>query len=245
VPAPEPRTDVVEPFNADVAMTGGYRYTTGAPLSSCLANRRMTDAVLGLVPLAGRTVIDIGCGDGAHSAELADRGRPSRMTGVDPAAEAIAVARERHGRENVSFDVGDACALDVPDGAFDVAQLRGVLHHLDRPRQALSEALRVADQVVVVEPNGYNPGVKLLERASRYHREHGERSYASRTLNRWVRELGGEVVAGRFVGFVAMFSPDPVARAMKAAEGALERTPGVRAVGCGQYVFVASRRAGA
>src|SRR5205809_102151 len=42
-----------EPFDRDVELNEGYRYTTNAPLSSRLANDRLTDATLELVALEG------------------------------------------------------------------------------------------------------------------------------------------------------------------------------------------------
>ena len=45
----------------------------------------------------------------------------------------------------------------------------------------------------------------------------------------------------RFAGFVPMFSPDWVARAMKAFEPIVERVPGVNALACAVYVIVAAR----
>jgi SAM-dependent methyltransferase len=230
------------PFEEDIAARGGYQYTTGAPLSSRWANRRLSEAALSVTSFAGRRVLDIGCGDGTYTTELAEVGGAREVTGVDPAADAVRIAQERRGDgAAVRFAVADAYALPHPDDSFDVAQLRGVLHHVDRPRDALREALRVAPEVVVIEPNGYNLGLKLLERVSGYHREHGERSYMPRTLDRWVDELGARVAVRTFAGFVPMFSPDPVARAMKRIEPALERTPGLRAAACAVYVFSAVR----
>jgi SAM-dependent methyltransferase len=230
-----------DPFERDVAVAGGYRYTTDAPLSSCLANRRITDAVLAIADWHGRSVIDVGCGDGTYTAELVELGGATGAHGVDPAAEAVKVASERAaGLETLSFEAGDAYALPHADGSFDLAYLRGVLHHMDRPQEALREALRVAATVVVVEPNGLNLGVKLVERVSPYHREHKERSYAPRRLDRWVAELGGEVTRRSFVGFVPMFSPDRYARVAKRLEPALERLPLVRQLTCAQYIFSAS-----
>jgi SAM-dependent methyltransferase len=228
------------PFEADVAARGGYAYTTDASLSSRLANRRLTDAALAVASFQGKRVIDIGCGDGTYTVELVDVARAREVEGVDPAGEAIRVARERAGDRPIAFAEASAHELPYPDGAFDVAQLRGVLHHVDRPRDALAEALRVAREVVVIEPNGYNLGLKLLERVSSYHREHGERSYMPRTLDRWVGELGARVAARTFAGFVPMFSHDGLARAMKRLERVVEGVPGVRAAGCAVYVFRAA-----
>jgi SAM-dependent methyltransferase len=231
-----------DPFDRDVARTGGYRYTTGAPLSSRLANRRITEAVLALANWRDRSVIDIGCGDGTYTVELVQLGGAASAHGVDPAAEAVAVAKARTAEQDgLSFEAGDAYALAHPDGSFDLAYLRGVLHHLDRPRDVLREALRVAGSVVVVEPNGLNLGLKLLERVSPYHREHGERSYAPRRLDGWVAALGGEVTQRSFIGFVPMFSPDRYARAAKRLEPTIERLPLVRQAACAQYVFSAAR----
>lgn len=229
------------PFEADVAARGGYAYTTDAPLSSRMANRRLTDAALAVARFGGRRVIDVGCGDGTYTVELVDVAGAREVVGVDPAGEAIRVAAERAGERPIGFAQAGAHDLPYPDDAFELAQLRGVLHHVDRPRDALAEALRVAREVVVIEPNGYNLGLKLLERVSRYHREHDERSYMPRTLDRWVRELGAELAARRFAGFVPMFSPDPVARGMKRLEPVVETVPGLRAAGCAVYVFRAVR----
>lgn len=157
------------PFERDLAARGRLLYT-GDRLSARLANARLTEAVLAAASFEGRRVIDIGCGDGTYSVELAALGRPARLHGVDPAAVAVHVARRQaEGRDGLSFEVGSAHALRHADGAFDLAVLRGVLHHVDRPADALREALRVASTVVVVEPNGLNPGLKMLERTSRYH----------------------------------------------------------------------------
>ncbi|MGH2981777.1 MAG: class I SAM-dependent methyltransferase [Solirubrobacterales bacterium] len=228
-----------QPFDADVAERGGYRYTTDAQLSSRLSNARITEAVLAIADFRGKRVIDIGCGDGAYTRKFADPGGAAEVVGVDPAEEAIEVARAAAGSERVSFQRGNAHQLDWEAGSFDVAHLRGVLHHADEPRKALREALRVAPVVVVVEPNGYNPGLKLLERFSSYHREHGERSFPPRRLDRWVGEIGGDVTARKWIGQVPFFCPDPFARLAKRVEPLTEALPLIRLVLCAQYLFVA------
>lgn len=230
----------VRPFDHDVARTGGYLYADGQRLSSRLANARMSEAVLAAARFQGADVIDVGCGDGTYTLELACVGRPAKVHGVDPAAEAIAVATARTaGIANITFAEGDASDLPHADRAFDIALLRGVLHHAEHPSEALREALRVASAAVVVEPNGLNPGLKLLERVSRYHVEHGERSFAPSRLDAWVEALAARVVRRQWVGFVPMFAPDPYARLAKRIEPVLERLPAIRTLACGQYVFTA------
>jgi hypothetical protein len=123
-----------------------------------------------------------------------------------------------------------------------VALVQSVLHHDDTPVDLIREAFRLAPQIVIHEPNGNNLGLKIIEKASRYHREHHEKSYTSRQLRRWIEEAGGQVVYWQFAGFVPMFCPDPLARLMKAVEPLVERTPGLKALACSVSVVVAKRR---
>lgn len=230
-----------EQFNRDVAENTGYLYTTDARLSSWLANRRLTDATLAAVSFLDKRVIDIGCGDGTYTVELFDRGKPASIHGFDPAERAIEIARQRIIGREIAFGTHNAYDLPVATGSFDLAHLRGVLHHLDRPIDALREAFRVASWVVLIEPNGYNPMVKLLEKYSRYHRKHGEKSYQPRQLDQWIHEVGGTVVSRRWAGFVPFFCPDWFARTLKMVEPLVERLPLVRACSCAVYVQVAKR----
>ncbi|MGA9116837.1 MAG: class I SAM-dependent methyltransferase [Bacteroidota bacterium] len=231
----------VDAFNRDIVSNEGYLYTTNARLSSRLANQRLTELALAAADFSGKKVIDIGCGDGTYTRELYDRGKPSRIVGVDPADEAIVLARKKDRGTSVEFEVHSADALPYPDASFDLAHVRGVLHHMDRPFEALGEALRVSRQVIVIEPNGRNPVVKLLERFSPYHRAHHEKSYPPASLEKWVTALGGEVVVRRYAGLVPFFCPDWFARLMKSMEPAVERTAGLRSIACAVFVFVATR----
>jgi len=229
----------VQPFERDVRERGGYQYT-GDRLSCRLANARISEAVVAGTRFAGKRVIDIGCGDGTYTREMAVLAQPALIHGVDPAAEAIESARASVGPA-ISFDVASAYELPHSDDEFDVGVVRGVLHHVDKPRLAIAEALRVARTIVVVEPNGLNPGLKLLERLSTYHIDHEERSYLPRRLDGWVQQIGGRTLRRQWVGFVPMFAPDAYARVAKRIEPLLESLPGVRSVTCAQYVFTASR----
>lgn len=231
-----------ETFNRDAANLGGYVYTTNTQLSSNMANRRLTETALATTDFRGKNVLDIGCGDGTYSIELFDLGQPTSIHGVDPAAEAIEVAQQKTGDPKITFSVDSAYELPYEANSFDVAHLRGVLHHLDSPVDALREALRVAPTLVVIEPNGNSPVLKLIERTSRYHIEHKEKSYSSQCLNRWVHSLGGAVTVWQWAGLVPMFCPDWMARTLKVIEPVVERVPLINAVGCAVYVFAAVRR---
>jgi ubiquinone/menaquinone biosynthesis C-methylase UbiE len=226
-----------EAFDRDVAQRGGYVYVTNNRLSSRLATDRQVELILGLARLDGRKALDVGCGDGTFSVRYWDMGHPARLVGIDPADKAVAVADRRKGDRPVEFMVGTGASLPYANGEFEVAILQGVLHHTNNPAGTIREVLRVAPEIVVVEPNGYSPVLKALERLSGYHRAHHERSYTSRTLDRWVREAGGEVVERRFAILVPYFCPDWLARALKAVEPIVEALPVVRRLACAVYVF--------
>ncbi|MHB8646648.1 MAG: class I SAM-dependent methyltransferase [Thermomicrobiales bacterium] len=230
-----------EAFNRDAARHGAYLYTENARLSCRLATQRTTDIILGADRFTGRSILDIGCGDGYYTLQFWDRGHPQAIVGIDPAEHAIAVANANKGDRPIRFEIGDAHALPYANDSFDVSLIQSVLHHDDDPKEIIREAFRVAPEILIHEPNGNNLGLKVIEKISPYHREHHEKSYWPRLLNRWTEECGGRITAKRFAGFVPMFCPDWLARGAKAAEPIVERLPVVRDYGCAVYLFVAHR----
>jgi SAM-dependent methyltransferase len=101
--------------------------------------------LLPLLPGTGR-LLDIGCGPGTITADLAARIPGGHVVGIDAASDVLDVARkEAHsqGRRNVSFHVGDAYRLAYGDRTFDVVHAHQVLQHLSDPVAALTEMRRV------------------------------------------------------------------------------------------------------
>jgi SAM-dependent methyltransferase len=76
---------------------------------------------------SGERVLDIGCGNGALSYDMAAAG--ALVTGVDKSAANIEVARERCAHGNLTFVHGDALT-DLPNERFDVVVMSNVLEHL-------------------------------------------------------------------------------------------------------------------
>lgn len=94
----------------------------------------------------GMAVLDVGCGPGTITADLAALVTPGRVTAVDANGEildqAAEVAAER-GLGNVEFATADVHDLDFPDDSFDVVHAHQVLQHVGDPVQALREMRRV------------------------------------------------------------------------------------------------------
>lgn len=232
----------VNTFNQDVNANQGYLYTTNAQLSSIVANKRLSDIALQLAPFEGKKVVDIGCGDGTYTLELYDRAKPASIYAVDPADNAIEAAKKRVENRNVQFAVDNAYQLNIPDDTYDIAYIRGVLHHMDDPKRAIAEALRVARQILIIEPNGYNPVLKVLEKVSPYHIKHDEKSYFPPYIDQWISEGGGRVVESKYGGLVPMFSPDWLVKLVKPLEPLIEPLPFIKHVSCAVYVVFAERK---
>lgn len=112
---------------------------------------------VGLAP--GASVLDVACGAGLVSLPLAEAGYD--VTGVDRAADAIAVGRDwgrkRLGPDaSVRFRVGDAYALDDADASYDAVLLMDFLEHVERPADVIAEAARVVRPGGVVVYHTFN-----------------------------------------------------------------------------------------
>ncbi|MDI2127193.1 class I SAM-dependent methyltransferase [Yinghuangia seranimata] len=91
--------------------------------------------------VAGRRVLDAGCGSGPLSAALIDRG--AVVTGVDASAGMLALAKRRLGDDADLHQVDLRDRLPFDDGAFDVVVASLVLHYLEDWGPPLAELRRV------------------------------------------------------------------------------------------------------
>jgi SAM-dependent methyltransferase len=236
-----PPNRAVEIFNRDIETKGGYVYALDEKLSTRLATERWLQLMLGLTKIEERAVADIGCGDGTFTVRYWDQGKPRMMSALDPAIKALVAADAKKSGRPILYIAADGHHLPYASDSFDVAILQAILHHDSDPRATLQEAFRVAREILVLEPNGYSPILKLMEQLSSYHREHEERSYTAARLRRWVEAAGGRVLEGRFGIAVPMFCPDWLARILKLIEPPIERIPLVNRLLCAVYVFHAVR----
>jgi len=95
---------------------------------------------------AGARLLDLGCGLGDVAVALAeDLGPTGEVVGIDASAAMLTVARERSVGAPcpVRFSIGDAMALDEPDGSFDAVRCERTLQWLADPEAAVTEMARV------------------------------------------------------------------------------------------------------
>jgi ubiquinone/menaquinone biosynthesis C-methylase UbiE len=157
-----------------------------------------------LLPYLDRrqSLLDVGCGPGTITADLATRVRA--VTALETSADALDLARTEiaaRGLDNVFYAVGDVHALDVADGAFDVVHAHQVLQHVADPVRALREMRRVCAPggVVAARDSDYAGFVwypevpALAEWLALYRtlaRANGGEPDAGRRLLAWARRAG-------------------------------------------------------
>ena len=153
----------------------------------------------------GQRLLDVGCGPGTLTVDLARRlGPTGTVVAVDvsPAVlqEATALATAE-GVGNVSFHAGDFRELDLPEGSFDVVHAHQVLQHLRDPVGALAAMGRLARPggIVAARDGDYpafvwtpaDPRLDLwLEIYMAVSHYNGARGDAGRYLLRWALEAG-------------------------------------------------------
>ncbi|MGG5260619.1 methyltransferase domain-containing protein [Phycicoccus avicenniae] len=154
-------------------------------------------------------VLDVGCGPGTITLDLARRVPAGHVVGTDRSEAVIAEARAAAGRvglTNVELTVGDVHALDHAADSFDVVHAHQVLQHLTDPVAALREMGRVCRPggLVAVRDADYSaftwaPAVPELDEWLGLYRAvargNGAEPDAGRHLKGWALEAGLDVVA--------------------------------------------------
>jgi SAM-dependent methyltransferase len=101
-----------------------------------------TEVVSWLDPRPGLRWLDVGCGTGAVSDAVLTGAAPTSIVGVDPSAAYLAAAGARLKDPRVTFSVGGADALPVPDSSVDEVICGLVLNFVPDPGAALREMRR-------------------------------------------------------------------------------------------------------
>ena len=157
----------------------------------------------------GARILDVGCGPGTITVDLARIATSGSVVGLDRSEavidEARATARQA-GVANVEFAVGDVYALDHEAATFDVVHAHQVLQHLSDPVAALREMGRVCtpEGLVAVRDSDYSaftwwPAVPELDEWLDLYRAvargNDAEPDAGRRLKSWALAAGLEVVS--------------------------------------------------
>lgn len=126
------------------------RYTHGHEQATLASHgaRTAANSAAYLLPVlrSGMDVLDVGCGPGTITLDLAVSVAPGTVVGIENVEEPLTAARNaatRRGDSRTRFEQGDAMALPFEDDSFDVVHAHQVLQHLSDPTAALREMARV------------------------------------------------------------------------------------------------------
>ena len=141
----------------------------------------------------GKRVLDLGCGSGYGSAELAKVA--TEVHAVDVAEDVVAYAREHYKRENLTYTrIDPETPLPFADGAFDAVISFQVFEHVVDVRHHLSEVRRVlapGGQLVLATPDRSTRLLPLQRPWNRWHvKEYGARALRA-ALASLLQERGG------------------------------------------------------
>lgn len=137
----------------------------------------------------GMHLVEVGCGTGAIARRVAARVTPGTVTAVDRQKEQIDTARRlaaARGVQNVDFHIGEADALDFPDGACDAAYCRFLLEHVSDPTRVVSEIARL------VRPGGWVCAYEWDNALESIYPECPAHSQTWDAIYRWQLQQGGD-----------------------------------------------------
>jgi SAM-dependent methyltransferase len=112
----------------------------------------------------GKTVLDLGCGQGENIVPLIQRG--ARVRAVDISPELIAITQQRLGAQGMEAEVsvGSAYETGLPGESVDVVFCMSLIHHLDIKlvRNEMLRILRPGGVVILKEPVRFSKGYAWL-----------------------------------------------------------------------------------
>ena len=184
------------------------RYTHGHHTSVLASHRTRTaaDSAAYLLPhlRAGQRLLDVGCGPGTITLDLAQLVAPGQTVALEREETVLAEVQAlaaRRGLDDLVTTVGDVYALEFDDASFDIVHAHQVLQHLTDPVAALREMRRVTrpDGLVAARDGDYAtmtwyPTEPRLERWLEVYcavaRSNGAEPDAGRRLLSWAHSAG-------------------------------------------------------
>jgi SAM-dependent methyltransferase len=235
-------------FNEDVSYSGGYKYTQ-CGLSSVIANSRIDSFFKNSFDFQNKIVLDCGCGDGTYSFQYIKYGA-KMVFGLEPAEKAVYSANQKAKKffleKKCIFHMGNVHEISdyfknnkIP--LIDVAILRGVLHHVFDPGGAVKAISASSNNLLIMEPNGSNPVLKIIEKVSKYHIEHEEQSFTLNQIKNWLIDAGYSQIKHKYINLVPFFCPDWFAKLANFLTPLVERIPILRVFLCAQIMIVAQK----
>ena len=124
------------------------KYDSGNPIVRWMTDRFLAELDVLVSQAAPESLLDVGCGEGIVTERMAQFVGDGGVTGLDRQADNLQPHWNQ--RSSISFQVGDACALDFTDDSFDMVSMIEMLQLIPDHRAALAESARVGRSWLLV-----------------------------------------------------------------------------------------------
>lgn len=126
------------------------KYGTGNPIQRRLVARFIATMEVLFDAAAPSSVLDVGCGEGVLTEQMADRLNGGRIVGVDLDDPKLRAEWESRRRPNLTYMPVPAEQMPFADGAFELVSALEVLEHVTDPDHVLGEMARIASRQLLV-----------------------------------------------------------------------------------------------
>src|SRR6267378_6094708 len=177
----------------------------------------------------GMRVLEVGCGTGYFTRELARLG--ADVIAIDISPELLEIAKANCSMSNLRYEIQDASALSYSNAMFDSVVGSSVLHHLEI-REALQEIYRVlkpGGAIYFTEPNMLNPQIAIQKNVPWIKRKLGdspdETAFFRWPLRRLLKRTGFRDAQIDPFDFLHPKTPFPLVNGLNAMGHFLEHVP--------------------
>lgn len=177
----------------------------------------------------GMTILELGCGAGYFTKELARSG--AEIVAVDVSADLLEIAKANCPASNVRYQIQDACAITYPHATFDSVVGSSILHHLEMEPalQEIRRVLKPGGTIYFTEPNMLNPQIAIQKNVPWIKRWLGdtpdETAFFRRPLRRLLERIGYRDVLVEPFDFLHPKTPAPLINGVAMLGGFLENLP--------------------
>ena len=186
----------------------------------------------------GKRVFVGGCGSGLFEKWVSEKFTPKRIVGMDLSAKMIKASKRRKKifGFKANFIIGNIQKTKFKKHVFDVAIIIDALHHVPNAFKTLKEMSRIADDIILYEPNALNPVRRYNELAFKDSMVK-EASFSKSEIRKWMKKIGYKQINIENTHFVPRFFPENILWMAKYIDVVAENIPLVKEISGSLFVI--------
>lgn len=128
--------------------TNYEKHSTKNPISRFFLNNFLKTVIETVRSLSIDSILDVGCGEGLTLERLQQEGIGKTLEGIDAVDEALTIGKKLYPK--LTLKRGNIYNLQYKDDSIDLILCTEVLEHMDNPKKALEELIRVSRKYVIL-----------------------------------------------------------------------------------------------